>query len=163
MSVRNLHDLLVRGLEQVSYAEITVARRLPRLAERATGKALITGLGRQIEEMAEHRARLERIFHCIDETMWAKRCAGLEGILAGAEAALDSDDPNLVDAALTATGMALRQYEIARYGTLVAWADQLGHDEVTKLLTQNLSEKQAMQRALANIAGYDAEPRQLAA
>ena len=163
MSVRNLHDLLVRGLEQAFYVEMTIARRLPKLAERANGKALGAGLTRQLEEMAEHRARLERVFHCIDETMWAKRCAGLEGLLVEAEFALDSVDPDVVDAALAATGMALRQYEIARYGTLVAWADLLGHDEVTTLLSQTLSEKHSMLRALASIAECEAEPRRLAA
>ena len=163
MSVRNLHDLLVRGLEQAFYAETTIARRLPELVERANGKALGAGLTRQLDEMAEHRARLERVFHCIDETMWAKRCAGLEGLLVEAEFALDSGDPDVVDAALVATGMALRQYEIARYSTLVAWADLLGHDEVTTLLAQTLSEKHAMLRALASTAECEAEPRKLAA
>ena len=77
MSVRNLHDLLVRGLEQVFYVETAVARRLPRLADRASGGALKSSLTRQIEEMERHRFRLERVFHCVDETMWARRCAGL--------------------------------------------------------------------------------------
>jgi ferritin-like metal-binding protein YciE len=163
MSVRNLHDLLVRGLEQAFYVETTIARRLPKLAERANGKALGAGLTRQLDEMGEHRVRLERVFHSIDETIWAKRCAGLEGLLLEAEFALDSDDPDVVDAALTATAMALRQCEIARYGTLVAWADLLGHDEVTTLLAQTLSEKHAMLRALASIAECEAEPRKLAA
>ena len=163
MSVRNLHDLLVRGLEQAFYVETMIARRLPRLAERAASKALSAGFARQIEDMREHRARLERVFHCIDETMWAKRCAGLEGLLLAAEFALDSDDPAVVDAALAATGMAIRQYEIARYGTLVAWADLLGHDEVTTLLAQTLSEKHAMLHAFASIAECEVEPKKLAA
>jgi ferritin-like metal-binding protein YciE len=163
MSVRNLHDLLVRGLEQAFYAETTIARRLPRLAERASSQALIAGFTRQIEEMERHRARLDRVFHCIDETMSAKRCAGLEGLLLEAEFALDSDDPAVGDAALAATGMAIRQYEIARYGTLVAWADLLGHDEVATLLAQTLSEKHAMLRALASVAEFHTEPKKLAA
>lgn len=163
MSVRNLHDLLVRGLEQAFYVETTIARRLPSLAERASGHALKAGFKRQFDEMREHRARLERVFHSIDETVWAKRCAGLEGVLLEAEFALDSEDPEVVDAALAATGMALRQYEIARYGTLVAWADLLGHDEVTRLLAQTLSEKHAMRHAFASIAECEAEPKKLAA
>ena len=64
MSIRNLHDLLVRGLEQAFYAETTIARRLPRLAKRASRRALKAGFNRQFEEMGEHRARLERVFHC---------------------------------------------------------------------------------------------------
>ena len=95
--------------------------------------------------------------------MWAKRCAGLEGLLVDGELASDSNDTSVVDAAVAATSIALRQYEIARYGTLVAWSDQLGHDEVTRLLAQTLAEKHAMQQALATLAGYDSEPKKLAA
>ena len=97
------------------------------------------------------------------KSTWAKRCAGLEGILLEAEFALNSKNADVVDAALAATGLALRQSEIGRYGTLVAWADLLGHDEVTKLLAQTLSEKHAMLRAFASIVECEAEPKKLAA
>lgn len=89
----------------------------------------------------------------LDQRPKGTDCPAIDGLIKEAnETAGEVDDKAVLDAALIAAAQAVEHYEIARYGTLIAWAHELGHDEVVRFLTTNLNEEKAADSKLNNIA-----------
>jgi ferritin-like metal-binding protein YciE len=153
MGIENLHDLFVHTLQDIYFAEQTIVKKLPKMAEKATSAQLKAGFEQHLQETKEHVARLEQVFASIDEEAEGEECPAIEGIVEEAEElASEIEDPETLDAALLAAAQAIEHYEITRYGTLVAWAEEMNHREAVKLLQKTLAEEKATDAKLSKLA-----------
>jgi ferritin-like metal-binding protein YciE len=117
------------------------------MAKEADDAQLKKAFTDHLKETEGHIERLEKAFAMINKTPRGKKCAAIIGIVAeGKEVIEEVDDPQTLDAGLVAAGQAAEHYEIARYGTLIAWAEELGHDDIVRFLSTNLNEEKARQR-----------------
>ena len=133
--IKTFDDLFLHQLEDVYYAENQITKALPKMVEKATAADLKKGFELHLQETEVQIERLERIFALIGQKPKAVTCPAIDGIIKEAnEVAADIVDPAVLDAALIASAQAVEHYEITRYGTLVAWAKQLGHEEVAAIL-----------------------------
>ena len=123
------------------------------MIEKATNRDLAHGLRTHLEETKKQIERLDQVFQKLDQQPKGTDCPAIDGLTKEAnETAGEIDDKAVLDAALIAAAQAVEHYEIARYGTLIAWAHELGHDEVVRFLTTNLNEEKAADSKLNNIA-----------
>lgn len=156
MAIKSLSDLFVHTLQDIYFAENLLTKKLPIMAQEASAKALKELFQSHMKETKEHVSRLEKIFELIGEKAEAEECPAIEGIIEEAEELLDEiETARTKDAALIASAQAVEHYEITRYGTLVAWAKELGHDEVTDILRQTLAEEKDADNKLLRL-GEDA-------
>jgi ferritin-like metal-binding protein YciE len=148
-----LHEMLVDELRDLYHAEKQLTKALPKLAKAATHDGLRDAFESHLEETRGHVSRLEEAFAALDEPAKAKRCAGMAGIIEEGSDLLSEDAEGAVmDAALIAAGQRAEHYEMAAYGTCIAWATQLGLDEVVSLLEQTLDEEKAADQKLSSLA-----------
>jgi ferritin-like metal-binding protein YciE len=134
-------------------AEQQLSRTLPRMVEAAMSKTLRDGLAAHLEETLEHVLRVEQALAMLDEAAMARHCAGLAGILdEGASVLAEDDDDASKDARLIAAAQRVEHYEMAVYGTLVAWARAMGHAEVAELLQMTLDEEKTADANLTALA-----------
>jgi ferritin-like metal-binding protein YciE len=114
---------------------------------------LTTAFKSHLEETKKQVVRLEQVFDLLGKKAKAASCPAIDGIIKEAnEIAGEVSDKKVLDAALIAAAQAVEHYEITRYGTLIAWAEELGKDAVAKLLTTTLKEEQAADKKLSSIA-----------
>jgi ferritin-like metal-binding protein YciE len=126
---------------------------LTKLSEAATSDDLREAFDGHRTQTQSHVDRLEQIFEQLDEKPKGKHCGGIAGIIEEGKTAMDGHaDDSTRDARLIAAGQRAEHYEIAVYGTLVAWADTMGHNEVAELLRQTLDEEKAADEKLTEIA-----------
>jgi ferritin-like metal-binding protein YciE len=148
-----LQTLLVDELRDVYHAERQLVKALPQLAEAATSPDLRAALENHLDETETHVTRLEEAFGLLDEAVKAKACAGMRGIVEEGSELIKEMEPGMaLDAAIIAGGQRAEHYEMAAYGTLVAWAKALGHDEVANLLETTLEEEKAADAKLTELA-----------
>ena len=151
--IKTLDDLFVHTLRDIYYAEQQIAKNLPDMVEKATEQSLKTGFQTHLQETKNQITRLEQVFKMHGVEAKGVDCPAIDGILKEAsEVAGEVDDKTVLDAALIAAAQAVEHYEITRYGTLVAWAKQLGRDDCAKLLQQNLDEEKATDSKLSTMA-----------
>ncbi|AXC50304.1 ferritin-like domain-containing protein [Paracoccus suum] len=156
---KTLIDLLEHGLKDIYYAENRIYKALPKMIDAAKDEALIEGLTNHREETAGHIKRLEEAFAAMDKKAVAQTCDAMDGILKEGESLLkDFGGTEAGDAAIIFSCQAVEHYEITRYGSLVAYADLLGLDEVADLLQANLDEEEAADEALTDVAESSANP-----
>jgi len=151
----NLNDLFVEELRDLYHAEKQLVKALPKLAKAASARDLRQAFEHHLEETEGHVTRIEQIFKLLDETPRAKPCAGIAGIVEeGSELIKEhgKDKGPALDAGLIAGGQRAEHYEMAAYGTLKAWAEALGHEEVATLLQETLDEEKAADRKLSELA-----------
>jgi ferritin-like metal-binding protein YciE len=150
-------DLFLHQLQDVYYAENQITKALPKMVEKATDPALKQGFETHLHETEGQIARLERVFDMIGEQPKGATCPAIEGIIKEAnEVAGDIADKAVLDAALIASAQAVEHYEITRYGTLIAWANQLGKVKVAAILKETLDEEYATDDKLTQMAvGHD--------
>jgi len=148
-----LHDAFIDELRDAYDAEKQLTRALPKLAKAATSPDLRTAFEKHLEETRGHVTRLEQVFQSIDEPARSKRCEGIAGIVEEGRSMLGEDLETMTrDACLVAAGQRTEHYEMAAYGTLVAWARAMGHVEAADLLQQTLNEEKAADRKLTALA-----------
>jgi len=148
-----LHDAFIDELRDAYDAEKQLTKALPRLAKAATSTGLRSVFEKHLEETRGHVTRLEQVFESIDEPAKAKHCEGIAGIVEEGKSIMDEDfDGTTMDACLVAAGQRAEHYEMAAYGTLVAWARAMGHVEAADLLQQTLDEEKAADRKLTALA-----------
>ena len=151
--VGTLHDAFLDELKDAYDAEKQLTKALPKLAKAATSGQLRAAFESHLEETREHVARIEQAFELLDEKAKGKHCDGIAGIIEEGSSVMAEDfDAATMDACLVASGQRAEHYEMAAYGTLVAWARALGHAEVATLLEQTLNEEKAADAKLTKLA-----------
>ena len=151
--IQTMDDLLLHGLQDIYYAENQIVKSLPGLIDKATNRALSKGLKDHLEETKNQIARLDQVFQKLGERPQGVKCPAIDGLISEAdEVAGEVADKEVLDAAIVGAAQSVEHYEIARYGTLIAWAESLGRDDVIRLLTTNLNEEKAADRKLSTVA-----------
>jgi ferritin-like metal-binding protein YciE len=151
--IETMDDLLLHGLKDIYYAENQIVRSLPKLIEKATNRDLSKGLKDHLEETKNQVARLDQVFKKLGQEPKGVKCPAIDGLISEAdEIAGEVSDKEVMDAAIVAAAQSVEHYEIARYGTLIAWAESLGHDDIIRLLNTNLKEEKAADKNLSTVA-----------
>jgi ferritin-like metal-binding protein YciE len=153
MAMKNLDDLLEHMLKDIYYAEKQILKELPKMAKKADSDALRRAFEDHKSETEQHVANLDKVFDDLGLAHRGEKCEAIEGILAEAKSIMDEiEDADALDAGMIAAAQAVEHYEITRYGTIVAWAKHLGHDEVAKLMQANLDQEYAADQKLSKLA-----------
>ena len=151
--IQTLDDLFVHTLRDIYYAEKQIAKSLPDMIEKAAEPQLKQGFQTHLAETKNHIARVEQVFKMHGVEAKGVDCPAIDGILEEAtEIAGEVDDKQVLDAALIASAQAVEHYEMTRYGTLIAWAKQLGRQDCASVLQQNLDEEKATDAKLTMMA-----------
>jgi ferritin-like metal-binding protein YciE len=151
--IKSLDDLFVHTLQDIYYAEQQITKALPKMISKVTAPELKQGFEKHLAETRNQVKRLEQVFQLHGQSPKAVTCPAIDGILEEANEILgDAKDPDVLDAAAAAAAQAVEHYEIARYGTLIAWARELGRDDCASLLEQTLAEERATDLKLTEIA-----------
>lgn len=160
MTLRTMQDLFIHGLKDIYYAEKKLVQNLPKMAKKVESQELSDAIQQHLRETENQVTRLEEIFELVDMPARGKKCPGIEGLLEeGKEIMEDAEDPNALDAGLLAAAQAVEHYEISRYGTLIAWAEELGMQQVASLLKETLTEEKKRRQASVAIGRGEIEPR----
>ncbi len=151
--IKTFDDLLLHGLQDIFYAEQQITQALPKMIGKATNSDLKTGLKNHLEETNNQIDRLKKVFAKLGQAPKGATCPAIDGLIKEAdETAGEIEDKAVLDAAIIANCQAVEHYEIARYGTLIAWAESLGHEEIVRFLTTNLNEEKAANTKLNTVA-----------
>jgi len=152
-STHTLDDLFVHGLKTIYYAERQIAETLPKMIAMATNRDLRAGFEQHLVETENQRVRLEQVFRQHGVDAGETTCPAIDGIIKAAKTtASDIDDKQVLDAALTFSAQMVEHYEIAQYGTLIAWARELGREDCAAILAETLAEEKATDDKLTQIA-----------
>jgi ferritin-like metal-binding protein YciE len=150
---KKLDELFHDTLKDIYFAEKKILATLPKMAKAAHSENLKAAFEKHREETEGHVERLEEVFALIDKKPQGKTCAAIVGIIEeGAEIMEEYKGSPALDAGLLAAAQAVEHYEISRYGTLSAWAEELGLDQAVDLLQATLEEEVATDEALTEIA-----------
>ncbi len=151
--IKTMDDLFLHTLQDVYYAEQQIEKALPKMIEKATARELVAGFEKHLQETRGQITRLEEVFAAYDQNATGVNCPAIDGIIKEANhIAADIADKHVLDAALLASAQAVEHYEITRYGTLIAWAKELGYDHLVKPLELNLAEEIKTDKALSTLA-----------
>lgn len=150
---KTLDDLFLDTLKDIYYAEKQIVKTLPKMAKAATAPELKAGFEKHLEETEGHVERLEQIFELIGKPARGKTCDAILGIIEEGKSIIeDFKGTPALDAGLVSAAQAVEHYEIARYGTLKTWAQQLGMTEAAGLLDATLKEEVATDKKLSQVA-----------
>ena len=153
MAIQNLEDLLGHTLEDVFFAEKKILKSLPKMIKAADSSELAKAFEAHLGETEEHVTRLEEAFKMMGKKPKATECPAILGILDEAEELMEEiKDADTLDAAMIASAQAVEHYEITRYGTMIAWAKELGKKDIATLLSKTLKEEGAADKKLSSIA-----------
>jgi ferritin-like metal-binding protein YciE len=151
--IKTMDDLFAHTLRDIYYAEKQIAKALPDMIEKSNDAQLKEGFQTHLGETKTHVARLEQIFKLRGQEAKGVDCPAIDGIIEEAgDITGEVDNKSVMDAALIAAAQAVEHYEITRYGSLIAWAKELGHNDSAALLQQNLDEEKATDKKLTDIA-----------
>jgi ferritin-like metal-binding protein YciE len=151
--IKTMDDLFLHGLQDIYYAEHQITKALPKMIDKATNRDLANGLKTHLEETNKQIERLDKVFQKLDKKPSSTQCPAIDGIIKEADEVVgEVADKAVLDAAIIAGAQAVEHYEICRYGSLIAWAQQLGHEEVVRFLTTNLNEEKAANTKLNTVA-----------
>lgn len=152
-NAKTLHGAFIDELRDAYDAEKQLLRALPKMAKKATSEDLTAAFQAHLEETRGHVEKLEQVFGTLDEKVRGKHCDGIEGIIEEGKSVMEEDfDAETMDACLIAGGQRAEHYEMAAYGTLVAWARVMGHTEAADLLEEILEEEKAADEKLTALA-----------
>ena len=151
--IKTFDDLFLHGLQDIYYAENQIAKALPKMIDMATNRDLSSNLSAHLEETKKQIERLDKVFEKLGKKPSGAQCPAIDGLITEADhTASEIEDKAVLDAAIVASAQAVEHYEICRYGTLIAWAEQLGHEDVVRFLTTNLNEEKAANTKLNTVA-----------
>ena len=151
--IKTMDDLFLHQLQDIYYAEKQLVKALPKMAEKATDKQLKQGFLTHLEETKTHVQRLGQVFEMHGAQVKAADCPAIDGIIKEAdEVTGEVADKSVLDAALINAGQAAEHYEITRYGSLIAWAKQLGRNDCASILQKTLDEERITDRKLTSLA-----------
>jgi len=148
-----LHDAFIDELRDTYDAEKQLTKALPKLAKASSNPKLRQAFEAHLQETQGQIERLEQVFESLDERARGKHCEGIAGIIEEGKSIMEEDfDDTTMDACLIAAGQRAEHYEMAAYGTLIAWAQAMGHTGAATLLQQTLDEEKAADKKLTAIA-----------
>ena len=151
--IKTMNDLFVHQLQDIYYAEKQLVKALPKMADKATDKMLKQGFLTHLEETKTHVQRLEEVFRMWGTEVKAVDCPAIDGIIEEADEVIgEVEDKSVLDAALINAAQAAEHYEITRYGSLIAWAKQLGRNDCASVLQKTLDEERATDKKLTTLA-----------
>lgn len=151
--IKTMDDLFVHTLRDIYYAENQILKALPDMISKASSSELKRALQMHLDESRNHVSRLEQVFRMHGAEVKGVTCPAIDGIIKEAnELAGDVADKSVLDAAIVASAQAVEHYEITRYGTLVAWATELGRDDCASVLGETLEEEKDADATLTGIA-----------
>jgi ferritin-like metal-binding protein YciE len=151
--IKSMEDLYLHVLQDIYYAENQIKKALPDMIEKATNRELSAAFKAHLGETESQIGRLEQAFQLLGKEPKGTTCPAIDGIIKEAnEVAGECDDKHVLDAALVAAAQAVEHYEITRYGTMIAWSEELGREAIGKLLTTTLNEEKAADKKLSTIA-----------
>jgi ferritin-like metal-binding protein YciE len=150
---KKLEELFHDTLKDIYFAEKKILSALPKIAKAAQNEDLKAAFQKHERETEEQVSRLEQVFDLLAKKPQGKSCAAILGIIEeGQEIMKEYKGSPALDAGLLAAAQAVEHYEISRYGTLIAWAEELGLDDAVTLLQETLEEEKATDEALTEIA-----------
>ena len=150
---KGLRELYIEELRDLYNAESQLVKALPKMAKAASSDELRRGFEEHLEQTKGHVQRLEQIFQALDENPKGKKCKGMEGLLEeGSEVMQEDFEGALMDAAIIGAAQRVEHYEIAAYGTICAFAEELGESEQNSLLNQTLQEEKEADEKLTQLA-----------
>ena len=153
MADKTLHDAFIDELRDTYDAEKQLIKALPKLARAASSAKLRAAFESHLNQTRGQVTRLEKVFASLDEKPRGKHCEGIAGIIKEGDKIINEGfDDEALDASLIAAGQRSEHYEMAAYGTLVAWARVMGHTEAARLLQLNLNEEGDADQKLSNLA-----------
>lgn len=153
MKSKTLEDLFYDGLRDIYYAERQILKALPKMIRAAQSPELRTALEKHRDETEGQVERLQLVFETMGRRAQAKTCPAIDGILEEGQEVLEQfKDSSALDAGIVASGQAVEHYEIARYGTLCAWAKVLGMKDIANSLSQTLAEEENADSTLSTLA-----------
>jgi len=148
-----LKEMFEETLKDVYFAENAIIKALPKMADRAQSDELKAALAEHLEETKEQVGRLDKIFKMLGTKAEGKECPALKGLVQETEELMtEAKNPDVLDAGLIGCAQAVEHYEMARYGTLKAWAEQLGMEDAAELLEETLDEEKAADEKLSELA-----------
>ena len=148
-----LEALFETTLRDVYYAEKAILKALPKMAKKATSEDLASAFEAHLQETEGQVERLEQIFKILGKAARGKKCPAIEGLIEEADEIIkEAKDDTVRDAGMLSAAQAVEHYEISRYGTLKAWAEKLGMDDVAELLNATLEEEKATDLKLTELA-----------
>lgn len=151
--IKNMDDLFVHTLRDIYYAENQIVKALPDMIEKASDPQLKQGFQTHLRETQNHVKRLEQVFKLAGKDASGVDCPAIDGIIEEAnDIAGEVEKKPVLDAALIAAAQAVEHYEMTRYGSLIAWAKELGHQDCVSLLQQTLEEEKATDKKLTQMA-----------
>jgi ferritin-like metal-binding protein YciE len=151
--IHSMDDLFVHTLRDIYYAENQIVKALPKMIEKASNAGLKQAFEAHLRETQNHVTRLEQIFKMHGTEAKGVDCPAIDGIIEEADdVAGEIEDNGVMDPALAAAAQAVEHYEIARYGTLIAWARQLGRADCARILEKTLQEEKAADQKLTELA-----------
>jgi ferritin-like metal-binding protein YciE len=150
---KKLEELFHDTLKDIYFAEKKILTTLPKMAKAAQNEELRAAFEKHEAETEDQVGRLEQVFSAIDKKPQGKTCAAIVGITdEGAEIMKEYKGSPALDAGLLAAAQAVEHYEISRYGTLIAWAEELGLQDAVSLLQETLEEEKSADETLTDIA-----------
>ena len=154
MSLDSLQDLFVEQLQDLYSAEQQFAKAQAKIANAVTDPKLKQGVEMHLEQTKEHAKRLEQVAEvCELGSLDGKTCQAAKGLVAEADELLGEDgDPAVKDAGIIASLQRVEHYEMAGYGTVIAYAERLGHEDALALLKQTLEEEKTTDAKLSELA-----------
>ena len=151
--IETMDDLFVHTLKDIYYAENQIVKALPEMIEKATDAKLKESFKSHLAETRTHVKRVEQVFQMHGVEIEGVDCPAIDGIIEEAnDVAGEVDDKQVLDAALIAAAQAVEHYEMTRYGTLIAWAKQLGRTDCAAVLEKNLQEEKDTDKTLSQMA-----------
>lgn len=151
--IKDMNDLFAHQLKDIYYAENRIVATLPKMIQKASTPELKEGFETHLDQTKVQIQRLDKVFDLHGLEPELIKCPAIDGIIKEAEeVAGEIDDKKVLDAALIAAAQAVEHYEITRYGTLIAWAKELGADECAALLQETLEEERDTDRKLTALA-----------
>jgi len=159
MSLKSMDDLFLHLVKDIYYAEKQILKALPKMAKSATNQELKQAFELHLEQTRGQVERLEQVFDQLDVPKRGRRCEAMEGLLEEAFSTMeDIEDQSVLDVGMIINAQKVEHYEIAGYGSLVALAKQLGHNDAAQLLEQTLNEEKETDQKLNQVALRVANP-----
>src|SRR5579883_1723937 len=153
MKFQTLHDLYLEELRDLYSAEKQILKALPKVIDATKSQELRQALTHHLQETQGHAQRLEQVFKLHNEEDKAVTCDGMKGILEEGEDILDHDEnPDVRDAGIISACQRVEHYEMAAYGSVRTWAEQMGHTEAARILQQTLDEEKHADKKLTEVA-----------